>query len=114
MSKPQWYFLSCAKPKFNAGIIVQGTSTLDAVMNAAGLNQPPPEGTEVMGWRLPAFALPEEKYRNRLLTLEELKTIWPGTMTFNEARTAGKDVDAAEEMAETLCSGCVSGMCKVH
>ena len=111
-----WYYLSCAKPKqFMGAIIVQGTSTLDAVMNAAALKQAPPEGAEVLGYRIPAQQLPAEKYRNRLLSLEEVKKMWPGSMTFSEARATGKyDMDAAEALAERLCPGCVAGLCRVH
>jgi hypothetical protein len=111
-----WYYLSCAKHKqFMGVILVQGTSTLDAVMNAAALKQAPPAGAQVLGYRFPAQQLPPEKYRNRLLSREEVEKCWPGSMTISEARAAGTyDVDAVAAAGETICPGCVAGLCKVH
>jgi hypothetical protein len=110
-----WYYLSCANKEFMAAILVQGTSTLDAVMNAAALKQAPPEGAQVLGYRISPEQLPPKKYLNRLLSREEVEKLWPGSMTLREAKATGKyDVDAVAAAGETLCPSCVSGLCKVH
>jgi hypothetical protein len=62
--------------QFTCAVIVQGRAWDDAVKAALHLRI---EDRETFGkiTEIPADRVPAEQYRNRVLTLEEIRTIWP-------------------------------------
>lgn len=78
----EWYYLSFAGEKFNGGCIVRARGLLSAVSecNRLKIN---PHG-EVVGAPIPDEHLPAEKYRNRLLTKEDIQEFWPDAKSARE------------------------------
>jgi hypothetical protein len=71
-----WYYLSFADDeKFRGGVIIEGFSDLDAVSRShmCGLNP----GGEVMMIPVPNVYIPPEKFRNRLLSKDDVFEMWP-------------------------------------
>lgn len=72
----RWVFLSFAdETKFLGGVIVEALGVTHAIAQtkAGGYNP----GGSVACFDIPEGALPPDEYRNRLLTREECKTLWP-------------------------------------
>lgn len=70
-----WWYLSFADEKFNGACIVEGTDFLDAVQEAHRLKINP--GGQVVGNPIPEDAEYDPKYRNRLLSKEDLQEMLP-------------------------------------
>ena len=78
-----WMYLSFADTKFNGGVIIKAHGITDALMKC-NLLQINPHG-EVMPFHFPDdFLLPDEKYRNRILTKEDILEIWPDAKSLRE------------------------------
>jgi hypothetical protein len=71
----EWWYLSFAEPgKFKGGVIVLAHGLTTAVLEATRLRISP--HGEVRGIPIPSEYVPEPKWRNRLLTLDQLTEIW--------------------------------------
>ena len=71
-----WWYLSYAdETHFCGGVIVEARGFVGATL-AVRLKKISPGG-QVCGLPIQPENLPAKKYRNRLLTLEELKEFWP-------------------------------------
>jgi hypothetical protein len=85
--EPSWWYLSYASKEDGAwqgGAVVLGYGFTWAV-HEAHLRKITPSGhVEVAGHRIPPEKVPEEKYRNRLLTKAELESFFGRMMTINE------------------------------
>lgn len=78
----QWFYLSFADEEFRGAAIMQAHGFMSAVARLTMLGQNP--GGECVGAPLPDTELPAENFRNRLLTKEEVKTIWPDAKSLRE------------------------------
>lgn len=80
-----WMYLSFADDErgFLGGVIVQGHGIVDARLSFVQLGITSPGG-EVLAFDLPDDSIPPEKYRNRLLTAEEICEFWPDAKTIRE------------------------------
>jgi hypothetical protein len=71
-----WFYLSYAdEDGFRGGVIVRAHGMATAAFEA-GRRGISPAGS-VMGLAIPEEHVPALSYRNRLLTLEELREFWP-------------------------------------
>lgn len=71
-----WWYLSFVKDgAFAGGCVVEAVDMGEAVKRAWTLKINP--GGEVMGIPVPEAALPQPNDRDRLLTKDEIKSIWP-------------------------------------
>lgn len=73
--KKTWWYLSFADEKFNGGCIVEASGMIDAVKEAHRLKINP--GGQVAGHPIPRNAVYDSKYRNRLLSKEDLQEMLP-------------------------------------
>lgn len=72
-----WFYLSfVARARFLGGCVVRGETMRDAVATATRLGIHP-GGEEVLALALPHALLVPEGYRNRLLTLHDVRRVWP-------------------------------------
>jgi hypothetical protein len=72
---PFWFYLSFASPgHWNGGVIVLAHGFVTAILEAIRLHINP--GGEITGHPVPSHHVPPLKYRNRLLTKEELEECW--------------------------------------
>lgn len=86
-----WWYLSYADArKFRGGLIIEARGFASAVL-AANLTYQSPGG-EVRGLQIPDEELPPEKYRNHLLTVDELNEFW----TMEKLSTLDEEQDAKE------------------
>jgi hypothetical protein len=87
----RWWYLSFADPgKFNGAIIIQAHGMTDALTKINWLGINPGGQVQAIPFR-PEVAIPEEKWRNRLLTREELDQIWPDVMSTDEIKAWVKE-----------------------
>ena len=80
---PGWHYLSFADDtSFLGGLVIHAFGFMDAIMQAhlRGLNP----GGEVMYAELPDAAIPPERFRNRLLSKDEVKEMWPDAKSIRE------------------------------
>jgi hypothetical protein len=74
-----WYYVSSVdreSGRFAGAFIIEAESWVKATLKVYGIA----EGAIVkFSTEIPADRLPEESYRNRRLTREEVEEIWPGT-----------------------------------
>ena len=78
-----WLYLSFADDVgFRGGVVIKAHGLTDAVIKCNWL-QINPHG-EIQGIELPESHIPPERYRNRLLTKEEIKEMWPDAKSIKE------------------------------
>lgn len=80
-----WMYLSFADDEFKGGVIIKAHGITDATMKCSLLQINP--GGQVAAYDLigeVADMLPEEKYRNRLLTREDILEFWPDAKSIRE------------------------------
>lgn len=84
LEKPEkWHYLSFADGYFKGAVVIKGHGVTDCVSKAHRLGINP--GGQVMCVAFPdSMELPDEKYRNRLLTREDVKAIWPDAASLGE------------------------------
>jgi hypothetical protein len=70
-------FIKTETGKFQAAVIVEGKNWGDAVKAALHMRLEDDENIGRNYFQLPADRVPAEQYRNRILTREEVETIWP-------------------------------------
>jgi hypothetical protein len=82
----KWLYVSFAtETEFCGAVVIQAHGLTDALMkiNALGIN---PHG-EVLAFPIPddgSFQMPEEKFRNVLLSKKQVKELWPDAMSIRE------------------------------
>ena len=82
-----FYYLSYADDVgFRGACIVRGRCVVTAGFEARRLGISP--GGQVLGAHVPKEELPAEQWRNRLLTEQELKQIWPDAASLAEHEAA--------------------------
>jgi hypothetical protein len=70
-----WFYLSFAEETFKGACIVKAATFLEAVREAHRLKINP--GGQVRGHQIPEDAVYDPKYRNRLLSKEDLQEMLP-------------------------------------
>lgn len=81
--KEVWTYCSFAgESSFNGGAIIKACGVIDAAMKTKQMGINP--GGELMTFPLPDSALPEEKYRNRLLTKKDILEFWADAKSLGE------------------------------
>lgn len=66
----KWFYFSFANEKFMGGFILRCHGVTDGLMKIHALKMSP--GGEVLCMEVPEDVLPDEQYRNRLLTKEDV------------------------------------------
>lgn len=82
--EPLWWYLSYAHETkgFMGGTIVQAHGFVGACDYARRHGITPAPDVETQGVPIPPREVPEEKYRNRLLTRDELESFWGAMKSF--------------------------------
>lgn len=84
---PAWWYLSFAEEKFNGACIVLASDMIEAVRETHRSKINP--GGQVIGHPIPEDAIPEEKYRNRLLSKADLQEMLPHEEVMTERERKG-------------------------
>jgi hypothetical protein len=72
-----WVFCSYADEiKFRGGIFIQADGAIDAALAVYRLGISP--GGQMIACSYPEDKLPDEQYRNRILSKADLESLWPG------------------------------------
>lgn len=79
-----WFYLSFADYLFRGACIVKARDFVEAVTASQKMQINP--GGQVAGLEVPERYLPEERFRNRLLMMEEIKSFWPDAKSLKEHR----------------------------
>jgi hypothetical protein len=83
MNEPEkWLYLSFADEKFNGGVVIKAHGMMDAVTKTHALGINP--GGQVISIEVPDEHLPDEKFRNRLLSKEDVLEMWPDSKHLRE------------------------------
>jgi hypothetical protein len=75
-----WFFVPFIKTetgKFQTAVIAGGKSWIEAATAALHVRVKDDEEIGRNHFQIPADRVPAEQYRNRILTREEIETIWP-------------------------------------
>jgi hypothetical protein len=82
MNEPErWHYVSFAgESSFRGAVIIEAHGITDALLKINGLKLNP--HGEVLC--IPLDEVPEEKWRNRLLTKEDVLTMWPDAKSVGE------------------------------